>query len=72
MFAVSSGERLNVPPREEVPAAPEPAVYAAYVALMEQCWAQQPEDRPSFADICSELRSMLTLGAASTGSTQQA
>lgn len=27
-----------------------------YVALIESCWAQNPQDRPSFAEIIVELR----------------
>lgn len=54
---VSSGERLAFPAREELAGpAPAPEVYVAYTALMARCWAQAPEDRPSFADVIAELR----------------
>ncbi|KAI7836153.1 hypothetical protein COHA_009983 [Chlorella ohadii] len=57
---VSGGERLAVPAREGVAgAAPDPELYAAYVALIRRCWAQQPEQRPGFAEIIQDLRAML-------------
>ena len=54
---VSSGERLAVPAPEALPGrAPEPAAYEAYTALMRRCWAQRPEERPSFAEVIGDLR----------------
>lgn len=54
---VSSGERLAVPAREELPGAPpSPALYTRYTDLIRRCWAQQPDARPAFADVCTELR----------------
>lgn len=54
---VSSGERLVLPTREELPGTlPSPALFARYTALVERCWAQQPEARPAFAEVCTELR----------------
>lgn len=35
---------------------PPPAGLDAYIALMGHCWAQNPQDRPSFAEICRELK----------------
>jgi len=32
------------------------AEYSDYVGLMQQCWAQEPQDRPAFPDIIGELR----------------
>lgn len=60
VHAVSSGERLPVPPREEVAGAPPPpAVYDGYIALMQRCWAQDPAERPPFADVIVDLRWVL-------------
>jgi serine/threonine protein kinase len=57
---VSDGERLPVPAREAVAGAiPDPQVYEAYVALIRRCWAQRPQDRPSFAEIIQDLRAMM-------------
>jgi hypothetical protein len=28
----------------------------AYIALLQRCWAQQPEQRPSFREVARELR----------------
>jgi serine/threonine protein kinase len=49
---VLAGKRLPVPPPE---ACPGFGSYAPYVALLQACWAQQPEDRPSFETICAQL-----------------
>lgn len=56
---VSSGERLQVPPRESAPGPDRlsESEYAAYVALMQRCWAQEPAERPGFDQIISQLRS---------------
>lgn len=56
---VLSGGRLEVPPPEALPGGSSPALQAglpAYVALMKRCWAQAPEERPTFDDIVGELR----------------
>lgn len=55
---VSSGERLQVPPRESAPGPDRlsESEYAAYVALMQRCWAQEPAERPGFDQIISQLR----------------
>ena len=55
---VMAGERLEVPPREALPGPDTPgwAGLDGYVALMQHCWAQAPEDRPSFQDIVVALR----------------
>ena len=31
----------------------------AYVALLQRCWAQEPQARPSFDDIVAQLRALL-------------
>ena len=51
------GQRLAVPDAAELPA-PIAAFegLGGYVALMQQCWVQEPSQRPSFADICVDLR----------------
>ncbi|KAL4855455.1 Serine/threonine-protein kinase EDR1 [Chlorella vulgaris] len=57
---IQSGARLEVPPRDALPAqgmggAPA-AVLDGYVALMRRCWAEDPATRPSFDEITTELR----------------
>lgn len=56
---VLSGGRLDLPPVEALPGGSSPALQAGlpgYVALMKRCWAQAPEQRPTFDDIVQELR----------------
>ncbi|KAL4427896.1 hypothetical protein ABPG75_001985 [Micractinium tetrahymenae] len=67
---ISSGERLQVPPRDSAPG-PEQlseADYVAYVALLQRCWAQEPAERPGFDQVISQLRSILANTLASSGS----
>lgn len=55
------GVRPEVPDREALPG-PEPPPAAAldgYQALMRECWAQAPEQRPTFAAIVSRLSALL-------------
>lgn len=56
--------------RPPVPGSPEwdgeeatipPELAPGWRALMEQCWAESPEDRPSFTQIIIELREMIAL-----------
>lgn len=50
--------RPEVPPLEELPG-PGAAAFSgldAYIRLMEDCWAQEPQDRPSFEDVVPRLR----------------
>ncbi|KAI3432676.1 hypothetical protein D9Q98_004219 [Chlorella vulgaris] len=59
---IQAGARLEVPPREALPAqgmggAPA-AVLDGYVALMRRCWAEDPASRPCFDKITTELREM--------------
>ena len=58
---VQRGGRLQVPPAHQLPGPDAPAVAAAgrldaYCALMRDCWAQEPADRPSFAGVAARLR----------------
>lgn len=56
---VLSGGRLDLPTVEALPGGSSPALQAGlpgYVALMKRCWAQAPEQRPTFDDIVQELR----------------
>ena len=41
--------------------------YEAYLALMQRCWAQDPADRPAFAEIIGELRGLLSRTLAASG-----
>lgn len=58
VHAVCEGQRLAVPPRQGLPgpAPPGEASLAAYVSLMQRCWAQDPAARPNFASISADLR----------------
>ena len=53
--AVLSGQRLQPPAPDELPAG-ELVVYDAYVALMESCWREDPAARPTFEAIVQELQ----------------
>lgn len=55
---VLAGGRLEVPDREALPG-PDTADFGGldeYVALMKQCWAQDPSQRPTFQQIVVCLR----------------
>ena len=55
--AVLAGRRLVVPPAEGLPGGgADLAGLDAYVALLQRCWAQEPQERPTFEDIIPELR----------------
>lgn len=59
---VTEGGRLPIPSRNELPG-PDTQNFAgldAYIALMRRCWAHEPEDRPSFQEIISVLREILS------------
>jgi hypothetical protein len=49
MRACDRGERPPLSPDQRA------AVPAAYVALMERCWAREPEARPSFREALQAL-----------------
>lgn len=56
---VMSGGRLEVPEPHAVAGRGSGAPFEGlgrYVQLMERCWAQEPEERPAFDAVCSELR----------------
>ena len=58
---VVAGERLELPPREALPG-PDTAGFAgldAYCALIQECWAAQPEQRPGMAQVVRRLRGLL-------------
>lgn len=55
---VTQGGRLAIPEREALPG-PDSAAFGGlddYVALIQACWQQNPEERPSFAAIVEVLR----------------
>ncbi|PRW32956.1 activating signal cointegrator 1 complex subunit 3 isoform B [Chlorella sorokiniana] len=60
--AVLAGRRLDVPDPAELPgpAPSSPGAFAAYVRLMQHCWAQAPADRPSFPEVVQTLRPIST------------
>lgn len=58
---VVAGERLELPPREALPG-PDTAGFTgldAYCALIQECWAAQPEQRPGMAQVVRRLRGLL-------------
>ncbi len=53
-----SARRPDIPPREELPGA-DTAAFAgldAYVGLMQACWAQDAQARPTFEQVVGELK----------------
>lgn len=71
--AVLGGRRLELPPADQLPGFPvggPPDGLQSYVDLMERCWAQDPQKRPTFDQIIPELRALLAqaggAGAASS------
>lgn len=42
--------------------------YRSYVSLIQRCWAQQPNDRPTFDAVASELRALVARRVASGAS----
>ncbi|KAI7835872.1 hypothetical protein COHA_010220 [Chlorella ohadii] len=59
---VIGGKRPELPPREELPG-PDTAQFGgldAYIALMQRCWAAEPAERPGFAEVVRQLRTLLT------------
>ena len=59
---VMEGGRLTIPPREQLPG-PDTDTFVGlddYVDLMRRCWSQIQEDRPTFQEIISDLRKILS------------
>ena len=50
---ILDGGRLALPGREQLP---EGELGTAYLDLMQRCWAQNPQDRPTFSQIAAELK----------------
>jgi len=66
---VTEGGRLEVPSRHDLPG-PDTIDFEGldtYVALMRRCWAHNPNDRPCFQEIISELRELLSQTLARAG-----
>ena len=62
---VQDGERPPLPSLSELPgfsgqAALPTETLNAFVALMNECWAPQPDARPNFGDIAAKLRTLCT------------
>ena len=56
---VQARGRPPLPPRDALPGGPEvfwDSGLSAYINLMEQCWAQRPEDRPDFKTVTARIR----------------
>lgn len=59
------GERLPVPPREQLPG-PDTQQFGGldtYCTLMQRCWAQAPEERPDLSEIIRCLRPLADAAA---------
>lgn len=55
---VSDGGRLPIPDRSQLPG-PGTADFKGldgYIALLQRCWAQEPEGRPTFSEVIDALR----------------
>lgn len=64
---IRQGGRPDVPPREALPG-PDTAAWGgldSYVCLMRECWAQQPQERPTFEEVVHRLRRLLEATPAS-------
>lgn len=66
---IIAGGRLPIPPAEQLPGPDRlaPAQLAAYLALMERCWHQDRDARPSFAQVIGDLRWGLAAGRCRSG-----
>lgn len=62
MTAAVGEQRRRPPVPDAAAAAALPggvfAGYEEYAALMQRCWAEAPEDRPTFERVAAELRSL--------------
>ncbi|KAL4444223.1 hypothetical protein ABPG75_011960 [Micractinium tetrahymenae] len=56
-----SGERPAIPPPAELPGADAGPLVGleTYIALIQKCWAAEPGDRPTFAEIVPKLRELV-------------
>jgi serine/threonine protein kinase len=61
-MVTENAKRPEVPPHEELPTGTF-SKEGEYLALMHECWAQDPAQRPTFAAIISRLRRMLAAEA---------
>lgn len=58
---VVQGQRPPIPKKKKLPGFKGeqlPPSLDAFIALMKRCWAQDPEERPSFGHVAAELRNM--------------
>lgn len=55
---VNNGGRPEIPAPRDLRGGAFPGL-PAYTALLRRCWAQNPYDRPSFAELVPELRALL-------------
>jgi len=56
--ALLAGDNPPIPPRVQLPG-PDTQQFRGldeYCALMQRCWALEPEERPAFAEIIQVLR----------------
>ena len=56
--------RPDIPPMDELPGGSFPNL-PQYITLLESCWQDDPEQRPSFESCIASLRSMLESSATS-------
>lgn len=60
---IMNGIQMEVPAQDRLPG-PDAASFAGlddYIALMRRCWAQRPDERPSFQEVVQELCRLLTM-----------
>ncbi len=63
--SIMEGRRLAMPAPGQLPGGSKQTPgLEEYMQLVQRCWAQDPEDRPSFRDIVAELRCGQQVGAA--------
>lgn len=55
MGQLMTGGRPPLPTLEELPSPGFPGL-PAYEALLQRCWAQDPTERPGFAEVIQKLR----------------
>ena len=64
---VVRGERLELPQRDALPGPDTAAAEGldAYCALVKECWAQAPQERPTMAQVVRRLRALQSREAGS-------